>query len=178
MSQIFSLFKNKNNIEEGLSDDFITILENSNNPHIICVYGIARIGKSTKLNQIIHGIKSNNYFKLTGPFETKLEIHTTQTKGCDFYGPIKVKDLIERNDIDLNEIEGFDKNMLNDDLFFVDTEGLKSIDEGTKTCIVGILTILQIASIKILYMPTLENEKFEEVAKNSKLSKSSIYFIV
>ena len=170
MSQIFSLFKNKNNIEEGLSDDFITILENSKNPHIICVYGIARIGKSTKLNQIIHGIKSNNYFKLTGPFETKLEIHTTQTKGCDFYGPIKVKDLIERNDIDLNEIEGFDKNMLNDDLFFVDTEGLKSIDEGTKTCIVGILTILQIASIKILYMSNLENETFDEAAKNSKLS--------
>ena len=170
MSQTFSLFKNKNNIEEGLSDDFITILEKSNNPHIICVYGIARIGKSTKLNQIIHGVKSNNYFKLTGPFETKLEIHTTQTKGCDFYGPIKVKDLIERNDIDLNEIESLDKNMLNDDLFFVDTEGLKSIDKGTKTCIVGILTLLQIASIKILYMSNLENETFDEAAKNSKLS--------
>ena len=54
--------------------------------------------------------------------------------------------------------------------FFVDTEGLKSIDIVTKTCITGILTILQIASIKILYIPILENKKFDEVAKNSKLS--------
>jgi hypothetical protein len=60
--------------------------------------------------------------------------------------------------------------MMDDELFFVDTEGLKSIGAVTNTCIAGILTILQIASIKILYIATLDNEKLEDVAKNSKLS--------
>ena len=167
---MFPLFKNNDNIDEGISDIFITKLSQCNNPHIICVYGDARLGKSTKLNQIINGTISNNYYSLNGPFKTRLEIHTTQTKGCDFYGPVKIKELIDRNEIDINELEGFDRKMMNDELFFVDTEGLKSIEAVTRTCIAGILTILQIASIKILYMPTLENEKFEEVAKNSKLS--------
>ena len=167
---MFPLFKNNNNIDEGISDIFIAKLSQCKNPHIICVYGDARLGKSTKLNQIINGTISNNYYSLNGPFKTRLEIHTTQTKGCDFYGPVKIKELIDRNAIDINELEGFDRSMMNDELFFVDTEGLKSIDDVTRTCIAGILTILQIASIKILYMPTLENEKFEEVAKNSKLS--------
>ena len=170
MAEMFPLFKNNDNIEEGLSDKCKSILSKCNNPHIICFYGDARLGKSTKLNQIINGTISDNYYSLHEPFKTKLEIHTTQTKGCDFYGPVKVKDLIDRNEIDIKELEGFDKNNLNDELFFVDTEGLKSIDIVTKTCITGILTILQIASIKILYIPILLNEKFDEAAKNSKLS--------
>ena len=170
MAEMFPLFKNNDNIEEGISDIFITKLSQCNNPHIICVYGDARLGKSTKLNQIINGTTKENYYSLNGPFKTKLEIHTTQTKGCDFYGPIKIKDLLDRNEIDINELEGFNRNIINDELFFVDTEGLKSIDNVTKTGIAGILTILQVASIKILYMTTLESEKFEEVAKNSKLS--------
>ena len=170
MAQMFPLFKNNNNIDEGISDIFIAKLSQCKNPHIICVYGDARLGKSTKLNQIINGTISHNYFSLHEPFKTKIEMHTAQTKGCDFYGPVKIKELIDRNAIDINELEGFDRSMMNDELFFVDTEGLKSIDDVTRTCIAGILTILQIASIKILYMSYLENEKFEEVAKNSKLS--------
>ena len=167
MTKFFPLFKNNYDIEEGVNDEFINILKKCNNPHIICVYGDARLGKSTKLNQIINGVKSKNFFGLTGPFRTRLEIHTAQTKGIDFYGPIKVKDLVDRNNLDINE---FDNDIRNDDLFFVDTEGLKSIDQVTKTCVAGILTILQIADIKILYMPILDNEKLEEAAKNSNLT--------
>ena len=167
MAKFFPLFKNNNDIEEGVNDEFVNVLKKCNNPHIICVYGDARLGKSTKLNQIINGVKSNNFFGLTGPFRTRLEIHTAQTKGVDFYGPIKVKDLVDRNDLDIIE---FDNDIRNDDLFFVDTEGLKSIDQVTKTCVAGILTILQIADIKILYMPILDNEKLDEAAKNSNLT--------
>jgi AAA+ ATPase superfamily predicted ATPase len=167
MAKFFPLFKNNNDIEQGINDDFINILGKCNNPHIICVYGDARLGKSTKLNQIINGVKSHNFFGLTGPFKTRLEIHTAQTKGVDFYGPIKVKDLVDKNDLDINE---FDNEIKNDELFFVDTEGLKSIDQVTKTCVAGILTILQIAAIKILYMPILDNEKLDEAAKNSNLT--------
>ena len=127
MPRFFPLFKNNDNIEEGISEEFIKEISSCNHPHIICVYGDARLGKSTKLNQIIHGTNANNYFNLNGPFKTRLEIHTSQTKGCDFYGPIKFRDLAQKNDLDLNEFD--DRNIFDDDLFFVDTEGLNSIDE-------------------------------------------------
>ena len=170
MAEMFPLFKNNDNIEEGLSDKFISKLSQCNNPHIICVYGDARLGKSTKLNQIINGTISDNYYSLQEPFKTKLEIHTTQTKGCDFYGPVKVRDLIDRNEIDINDLEGFDRNILNHELFFVDTEGLKSIYAADRINITGILSILQIASVNILYTPFLEKEKFEEVIAKCKIS--------
>ena len=167
MAKLFPLFKNFDNIEKGLSEEFITIIGQSNNPHIICVYGDARLGKSTKLNQIINGVKSNNFFGLKGPFKSRLEINTAQTKGIDFYGPIKVKDLVDKNDLDINE---FNKNIWNDDLFFVDTEGLKSINRISKAFIAGILTILNISSINILYTPIFDKAKLEEVSKDIKLS--------
>ena len=47
MAQFFPLFKNNNDIEEGVNDEFVNILNKCNNPHIICVYGDARLGKST-----------------------------------------------------------------------------------------------------------------------------------
>ena len=163
----FSLFKNNDNIEEGISEKFIEILKKCKHPHIVCIYGDARTGKSTKMNQIINGIQSENYFDLKGPFKTLREIHTAMTKGCNFYGPIKIADIANKNNIDINEI---DRDIINDELFFVDTEGLKTIDNTTKSCISGILTILQIASIKILYIPFLDNEKLEDAVKNTKLS--------
>ena len=165
--KFFNLFKDDNDIEKGISDDLFKTFKASHNPHIICIYGDARLGKSTKMNQIVNGTKSADYFKLKTPFKTRVELHTTETKGCNFYGPIKVKDIIDNNDLDINE---FDKNIINDDLFFVDTEGLKSIDPITKAFVSGILTILQIATIKILYIPILNNEKLEEISKNTKLS--------
>ena len=163
----FSLFKNNDNIDEGISDKFIEVLKKCARPHIICIYGDARTGKSTKMNQIINGTTANNYFNLKQPFETRREIYSTMTKGCNFYGPIKIKDIANKNNIDICEI---DKEIINDELFFVDTEGLRTIDKTTKSCVSGILTILQIASIKILYTPLLDNEKLEEAAKNVKLS--------
>lgn len=163
----FSLFKNNDNIEEGISEQFIDILKKCKHPHIICIYGDARTGKSTKMNQIINGTISKNYFDLKEPFKTLREIHTAMTKGCNFYGPIKIADIANKNNIDINEIN---TEIINDELFFVDTEGLKTIDNTTKSCVSGILTILQLASIKILYIPFLDNEKLEDAVKNTKLS--------
>ena len=169
----FSLFKNNDNINEGISEDFIAILKKCKNPHIICIYGDARTGKSTKMNQIINGTKSSNYFDLKGPFKTLREIHTTMTKGCNFYGPIKAGDIADMNNIDKCEC----KDILNDELFFVDTEGLNTIDDTTKSCVSGILTILQIAAIKILYTPLLDNEKLEDAVNNTKLSNILDVFV-
>ena len=165
--KFFTLFKNNDDINQGLSDEFISIIKKCNNPYIICIYGNARMGKSTKLNQIINGTQNQNYFNLSKPFKTKLQIHTTETKGCNFYGPLTLNELCIKNDIDINE---FDKNIFNSEFFIVDTEGLNTIDHTTKTFIAGILTLLQIASIKILYIPLLDNQKFEEISKTAKLS--------
>ena len=161
------LFKNNDNIEEGISEQFEEVIKKCKHPHIICIYGDSRTGKSTKMNQIINGTISENYFELKGPFKPLREIHTTMTKGCDLYGPIKVEDIAKNNNIDINECN---RDIIDNELFFVDTEGLKSIDNTTKSCISGILTILQVSSIKILYTPFLDNEKFEDIVKNSKLS--------
>ena len=160
MAEVFPLFENNE-----ISNKFISILSKCNNPHFICLYGDARIGKSTKLNQIINGTSSNNYYSLQGPFKIKSRTNIIQTKGCDFYGPINVKNLIDKNEIDIDELDEFDKNILNDELFLVDTEGLNFIDASDRTNIAGILSILQIACINILYMPTIEKEKLEETAK-------------
>ena len=165
MIEMFPLFKNNDNIEEGISDKFISVLSQCNNPHIISISGDESKGKSTKLNQIINGIKVNNYYSLKGPFKIKTDNNIPQTKLCDFYGPIKVKDLLDRNLLDINAIPEFDKNILNDELFFVETEGLKS-----KKYIAGILSILQLASINIMLTPMIENEKIMELVKNSKIS--------
>ena len=165
MAEVFPLFENNE-----ISNKFISILSKCNNPHFICLYGDARIGKSTKLNQIINGTSSNNYYSLQGPFKIKSRTNIIQTKGCDFYGPINVKDLIDKNEIDIDELDEFDKNILNDELFLVDTEGLNFIDASDRTNIAGILSILQIACINILYMTNLENEKLEETAKITKLT--------
>ena len=161
------LFKNNDNIEEGISEQFLEVIKKCKHPHIICIYGDSRTGKSTKMNQIINGTISKNYFELNGPFKPFREIHTTMTKGCDLYGPITVEEIAKKNNLDINECN---KDIIDNELFFVDTEGLKSIDKTTKTCISGILTILQVASVKILYIPFLNNEKFEDIVKNSKLS--------
>jgi len=123
----FSTFKNNDNIEEGISEEFI-----------------------------------NNYFYLNKPFKTLRKVHTTMTKDCNFYGPINIEDIAKKNGLDKSKI---DKQIINDELFFVDTEELKTIDDTTKSCVSSILTILQIASIKILYLPYIDNEKLEDVVK-------------
>ena len=54
---------------------------------------------------------------------------------------------------------------MDNELFFVDTEGLNAKEHATNTCIIGILTILQIASVRILYLPNLNGQTFDESMK-------------
>ena len=90
------------------------------------------------MNQIINRKNNDNFYNLNYPFNEN-------NNGIIFYGPIKLREIIKNNDLDINE---FNTNIINEDLFFVDTEGLNS--EISKTSITSILTILQIASIKII----------------------------
>ena len=91
-SGLFQLFKNNDDIEEGLSLNFVEAIKKCSNPHIICIHGSGSIGKSTKLNQIINGTCSINYFDNQGPFNTSKEelnlIKNKNEESCNIYGPI------------------------------------------------------------------------------------------
>ena len=95
----FSLFKNNDNIDEGISENFIEIFKKCTRPHIICIYGDENTGKSTKMNQIINGTLANNYFNLKKPFETLRTMHTTVKGGCNFYGPVNLTDIANNKKI-------------------------------------------------------------------------------
>lgn len=161
-SGLFQLFKNNDDIEEGLSLNFVEAIKKCSNPHIICIHGSGSIGKSTKLNQIINGTCSINYFDNQGPFNTSKEelnlIKNKNEESCNIYGPIKVKDIIKNNNIDENKIS---KDIMENELFFVDSE-ISHIFE--------LLIFLQISSIKIFYLSDIDLIKLEEFEKNEKLT--------
>ena len=163
----FQLFKNIDNIEEGISDYFINILKNCSNPHIICMYGDSKIGKTSKLNQIINGINSSNYFNLKEPFEKHEESESDISKIKDnnkIYGPININYLIQNNDIKETEIS---KDIINDQLFFVE---LNNIEEINNSNLYSFLTILQFSSVRILNTYNIDKVKLEEIDKLEKLS--------
>ena len=161
-SNLLQLFKNNDDIEEGLSQNFVEALKKCLNPHIICIYGSSSIGKCTKLNQIINGTCSEKFFDLQEPFKTSKEeiniIKNKSEKTCNIYGPIKLKDIIKNNNIDENKIS---KDILDNELFFFESE-MPHIFE--------LLIFLQISTIKIFYLSDIDLLKLEEVEKNEKLS--------
>ena len=161
-ASLFQLFKNNDNIEEGLSQNFVEAIKQCLNPHLICIYGRSSTGKSTKLNQIINGTGSENYFDTQGPFKTSKKesnlIKNKNEESCNIYGPIKLKDIIKNNNIDENKIP---KDIMDNELFFVDSE---------ISLIFELLTFLQISSIKIFYLSDIDLIKLEEFEKNEKLS--------
>lgn len=158
---LFKLFKYSDDIEEGLSQNFVEALKICLHPQIISIYGSDSIGKSTKINQIINGTYSENYFDIQGPFKTPKEdlniIKNKTEESCNIFGPIKVKDIIKNNNIDENKIS---KDIIDNELFFVDSE---------MSHIFELLVFLQISSIKILYLSDIDLIKLEEFEKNEKL---------
>ena len=161
-ASLYQLFKNNDNIEEGLFQNFVEALKNCLNPYIICIYGNSLNRKRAKLNQIINGTCSEKYFDEQRPFETsKEEVNIIRNKSeerCNIYGPIKLKDIIKNNNIDENKVS---KNAMDNELFFVDLE-MSNIFE--------LLTFLQISSIKIFYISEVDWIKLEEFEKNEKIS--------
>lgn len=149
----FQLLKNIHIIEQGLSEEFIKILEKCKNPHIICFYGNEKVDKKIKIiNQIING--NTNQYHLTN-----------NQSNCCFYGPIKIKDIIKNNDLNINNIQ----ININDDIIFIDSYDLKNIENFGNTYITEILTILQISSLNILYINYNNINDFDSEISNMKL---------
>ena len=60
----------KNGILE-LNEKLLEIIKQSYNPRLLLIYGKARQGKSTTLNQLIRGNKNTWTYKNSSPFESK-----------------------------------------------------------------------------------------------------------
>ena len=150
-SQYIDFLNNNNNFNEGINQDFINKIRQSHNPHIIIIYGNPRIGKSTLLNQLLRGFKDNyeyqdnEYFNLDKPFKIGPNQSEYITKGCNIIGSIKLSKLLKKNCCsNLNIYEDAD-------LFIADSEGLGALNKNTSGFISGILTLLQVSTIKIFY---------------------------
>jgi len=131
----------KNGILE-LNEKLLEIIKQSYNPRLLLIYGKARQGKSTTLNQLIRGSKNTWTYKNSSPFESKTRQESV-TIGCYLYGPIKISEIINRHNLKCKIKDDFD-------VLFCDTEGLHSINGQSKELIPGILTLLQICTFSII----------------------------
>jgi len=163
--------KNNENINEGINEEFFNIILKSYNPHLLCIYGKPRMGKSTLLNQLLAGFQENNqeendnnYFLLDEPFKVGHGEGNFTTKGCNVFGKIKLSELLKRNCCN-----NFN-HMKDADLFIVDTEGLNSLGGNTSACISGILTLLQVSTIKIYFVGDIETKDVVNAEQLIKLS--------
>jgi len=161
---------NNNNFKEGINKDFINKLRQSHNPHIIIIYGNPRIGKSTLLNQLLNGFKENyeysdnEYFNLDKPFKIGHNEFEYITKGCNIFGSIKLSKLLKRNCC-----YSFNNN-IDADLFIVDSEGIGALD-NTSGFISGILTLLQVSTIKIYCTNGITRENLKDTEKLINISE-------
>ena len=173
-SQYFIDFlNNNNNFNDGINQDFFNKIKQSHNPHIIIIYGNPRIGKSTFLNQLLKGFNEkynypdNEYFNLSGPFKVGPNQSEYITKGCNIYGSIKLSELLKKNclnNLNINENEDAD-------LFIVDSEGIGSLDNNSSGFISGILTLLQVSTIKIYYTDGVISGNLRETEKLINISQ-------
>ena len=158
-------FITENNGQLSLNKEVINMISNSINPRFILFYGKTRLGKSTTLNKLIKGNLDSWKFINKKQFNSTDSINSV-TKGCDIFGPIKIKELIKRHNIkDLLIEEDFD-------VFFCDTEGIESLDSIQKTTITGILTLLQVCNISVFMIHKFcSGNDFKEIYSQIQLSK-------
>ena len=149
----------------ALNEEVMNIIKNSVNPRFILFYGKTRLGKSTTLNQLIRGNSETWKFINKKPFDSCDSLNSV-TKGCDIFGPIKIKELMKRHNLKKPTIkEDFD-------VFFCDTEGISSLDGIQKTTIPGILTLLQICTISVFMVhKTCSSLDVKEICSQIQLSR-------
>ncbi|EDR28018.1 hypothetical protein EDI_278730 [Entamoeba dispar SAW760] len=146
-SQSIPLFKDNNDISKGLSDQFRNIISHCNKPHFICICNDQGSNENININQIINGISSNDYFHLQEPLKVSNETSTSETNKCNIIGPIIVSDIVKRNNLEEQEFQ----QILNDEVFFIEITKLKLTSSTTLNNITGILSILQLSSVRIIH---------------------------
>jgi hypothetical protein len=133
------------------SKQFSADLTASHCPFIIMFVGNGRVGKSTRLNQLLlHKLKSDIPFKACSGVDPV-------TMKFQYVGPLKLQDLAEIHNIDL-QIES------DPDIFFIDCEGLHSLGNTTAVLKQATFALSQMASMTILVMKEQVNlENIENV---------------
>ena len=141
-------------------------IKNATNPQILVVNGTTRYGKSTTLNQIIRGYKKKPLkYICRKPFTAKGGDNSV-TVGTNLYGPIKLSKLVYNcgleDDIKINEEDEAD-------IFLVDTEGFKSLNNLSAQYIPAILTLIQVSTLCIFLTKGLPDQGHIEDIKNHAL---------
>ena len=147
----------------GINPEFFELMKKSNNPHIVAVSGPSRIGKSSTCNNLING-PIDGFKNNTEPFRRQSG-GVPITIGCDVYGPVSLQSIYEKHNININQSPDAD-------LFFIDTEGLKSLYGFSTEYLSSILTILQISATTIHFcsgFPATNN--ISELGDSLELSK-------
>jgi hypothetical protein len=145
--QVLQVFKFDSTEEIfDFSDDFRRIFSAANNPFIIMFIGNGRVGKSTRLNQILtKEIDGEEPFKSLGGT-------AAVTTKFQFYGPLK--------SAQLGQIHGLDLSVKSDpDVFLIDCEGLHSLGETTPELKKATFALAQMSSLTVLVMKEMLNHQ-------------------
>jgi DNA polymerase III delta prime subunit/outer membrane murein-binding lipoprotein Lpp len=137
--------------ELHLNEKVLQSIRASTNPHIILFSGPTRTGKSTTMNNILHGCSQGKYYQPKERIFDSAESARSVTRGCNVYGPIKLSALLNKNDLVLEENDS--------DLFFIDSEGFNSLNGLSPLFYPSVLTLLQVCTSSINFsrgIPTSE----------------------
>jgi hypothetical protein len=142
------------------SDDFHTAFDRSTNTFIILFIGNGRVGKSTRLNQLLTKVLAPE-----APFESYGGSDPV-TKQFQFCGPLKFKDF--------GDIHGLKLTVDSDpDVFLIDCEGLHSLSETMPCLKQATFALAQMASLTVLVMKdTFNHENRDSVCSLFTLSRA------
>ena len=147
----------------SVNPQFIELIQKSTNPHIVDVSGVSRVGKSSTCNNLISGPK-DDFSNSETPFVSKPGQNPVSI-GCEVYGPVSMHSLFEKHKIPIN-------NAPEAHLFFIDTEGLKSLYGFSNEYLSSILTLLQISSLTIHFCKGFpETNNVSELGDSLSLTK-------
>jgi hypothetical protein len=119
--------------------DFIQLLERSSNAFIVLFVGHSRVGKSRRLNQLL-----NKNVNAEEPFKSSAGLDPV-TKCCNVCNSIQLSELAQ-----LHNITFLSQN--DQDIFFIDSEGLASFDEETLGLRRSLFALTQISSVIVMVM--------------------------
>jgi hypothetical protein len=148
------------------SPEFHDALQSSKFPIVILFIGASRVGKSTRLNQILFGGKAQGGLKHYGPFSAGGG-SSPVTFGFHFCGPISCTEL--------KSIHGLECEIPPNreaDIFLIDCEGTGSLHGATQTFAKGLFALCQISTINVIvHGSTINQPDIAELATFFKMSK-------
>ena len=145
----------------SFTQEAIHIFGKSNNPFIICVYGLPGSGKSSLINRLL----TKSYDQ--GPMVAQ-DGPKSITTHFNCVGPINISDF--------QNTWGISGNMKNDyDLFFIDSVGFNAIDstfEQEKDILYASISISTIASVELWVQKGRSNQVISDVSSHISLSNA------